>query len=147
MRPPFLILALGLTCAAVAACAGVSGNAQVPHDISEGLARKEPQDVLVTLDDSAIKTQAAQLRKTKGIAFDDPDILSFKAERYAALKRKLLAALPVGEVDVLRNYDLLPIILLRVRSPGALKVLLAQPSVLSVSVDREESPMVRNPRP
>jgi len=130
---------------ATAACVGVPGIAQAPHEVWARLARGEAQNLIVSLDDAAIQAQAAQLRKKKGIAFDDPGVLRFKAERYVALKKELLSALPSGEVQVVRGYGALPMMLLRIRSPRALKSLLAQPTVLRVSEDRKESPMLRRP--
>ena len=120
---------------------------RLPDAVGERLARGEQQDLLVQFDDSVILRQAEQLNKERGAAFDDGETLRFKEERYAALKRKVLSDLPAGGFEVLKDYPVLPMMLLRFRSLPALRALLAQPAVLGVHEQRRESPLpvVREP--
>ncbi|OIR06769.1 hypothetical protein GALL_110170 [mine drainage metagenome] len=63
----------------------------------------------------------------------------------AASKSAALSALPAGEIEVLKDYDALPMMYLRFRSTHALQNLLAQPSVVRAFVNRREVPMPGKP--
>lgn len=122
LRNPILILVSCLVCGGMAACAGLVAKDKAPQEVWERLARGEAQDLLVEFDDAAIG-----------------------AERYAGLKRAALSALPSGTLEVLKDYDALPLMYLRFRTTQALKSLLAQPSIVRVYVDRKEAPMPGRP--
>ena len=57
----------------------------------------------------------------------------------AANKRAVLSALPSNEVEVLKNYETLPLMHLRFHTSSALKALLANPSVVKAYEDRQEN--------
>jgi len=114
---------------------------KAPHEVWAKLAGGESQDLIVVFDDSAIQAQASQLNKERGIIFDDNDTIRFKKDRYAAIKADVISVLPLGKFEILKNYDVLPLMFLRFRSAEALKTLLAHPSVLSVHEDRKENLM------
>lgn len=114
---------------------------KAPHEVLVKLESGEPQDLVVVLDGSAIQAQASQLNKEKGIIFDDNDTMRFKKERYAAIKEGIISDLPCAQFEILKNYDVLPLIFIRFRTAEALRALLAQPSVLSVHYDRKENLM------
>ena len=147
MRVFFTILMLGIGCCSLTGCAAVIGADNLPLAVWEKLAVGEQQDLIVVFDDSAILAQALQLNKAKGIMFDDNDTIRFKAERYAAIKRDAISSLPSGNVEILKNYEALPLMFLRFHSTAALKALLAHPSVLKAYEDRKENLMLQNSRP
>jgi len=120
---------------------------KAPHEVWAILAGGAPQDLIVVFDDSAIQAQASQLNKERGIIFDDNDTIRFKKDRYAAIKADVISALPLGKFEILKNYDVLPLMFLRFRSAEALKALLAHRSVLTVYEDRKENMMLKEPRP
>lgn len=126
--PRFLIVVLFL------GCGGCVGMDKPPAAGGE-------QDLIVAFDDAAIRRQAEELNKQRGLSFDDSETLSFKAERYADLKKNVLSALPPGDFAVLKDYPALPSMFLRFRSKEALRALLAHPSVIGVHEDRKEAPM------
>lgn len=53
--------------------------------------------------------------------------------------RVALAALPRKEVEVLKNYDALPLVYLRFHTLAALKAMLASPAVVKAYEDRQEN--------
>lgn len=120
---------------------------KAPHEVWKKLEGGKQQDMIVVFDDSAILAQALQLNKAKGIAFDDNDTMRFKAERYAAIKRDVISALPSGHIEILKNYEVLPLMYLRFHSAAALKALLAHPSVVRAYEDMQENLIPQNSKP
>jgi hypothetical protein len=141
LRNLFLAIILSIACCPQAGCAGGVGMNKAPHEVWVKLAGGESQDLIVVFDDSAILDQASQLNKERGIIFDDNDTIRFKKDRYASIKADVISALPSGKFEILKNYEVLPLMFLRFHSEGALKTLLALPSVLSVHDDRKENLM------
>ena len=141
LRSLFLTIILSIACFPQAGCAGGVGMNKAPQEVWAKLAGGESQDLLVVFDDSAILAQASQLNKERGILFDDNNTIRFKADRYAAIKADVISALPSGKFEILKNYDVLPLMFLRFRTAEALKTLLAHPSVLNVHEDRKENLM------
>jgi len=142
-----LLIVLNIGCCSAAICATVVGMDKVQHEVWVKLESGEEQDLIVVFDDSAILDQASQFNKSKGIMFDDQDTLRFKAERYAAIKQDAMSSLPKGEVEILKNYDVLPLMFLRFHTTSALNTLLAHPSVVKVYEDRQENLMHQDSRP
>lgn len=147
LRNLFLTIMLGIGCCPLGGCAVVIAMDKVPHKVWGKLEAGKQQDLIVVFDDSAIMAQALQLNKAKGIMFDDNDTIRFKAERYAAIKQDAMSALPSGEFEILKNYEVLPLMYLRFHSTAALKALLAHPSVVKAYEDRQENLMLQNSRP
>lgn len=147
LRQLLITVMLSVGCSPLAGCAAVVGMDKAPHEVWGKLADGEHQDLIVVFDDSAILAQASQMNKAKGIMFDDSDTMRFKAERYAVIKQDAISALPSGTVEILKNYDALPLMFLRFHSTVALKALLARPSVVRAYEDRKENLMPYNLRP
>jgi hypothetical protein len=147
LRPLFVAIVMTIGCFPLADCAAVVGADKAPREVWEKLAGGEQQDLIIVFDDSAIVAEASQMNKAKGIMFDDNDTMRFKVGRYAAIKRDAIAALPSGKVEILKNYDTLPLMFLRFHSTAALKQLLAHSSVVKAYRDRQENTTPRNSRP
>lgn len=147
LRSLFMTIVLGIGCCPLAGCTVVIGMDKAPHKVWGKLGGGKQQDLIVVFDDSAVMAQALQLNKTKGIMFDDNDTIQFKAKRYAAIKRDVMSAVPSGNVEILKDYEALPLMFLRFRSTSALKALLAHPSVVKAYEDRQENLMPQNSRP
>jgi len=128
-------------------CAVVTSTDKASQEAWKMLAQGIQQDLIVEFDDAAIQVKATQLNKEKGIMFDDADTLHFKSEQYAAIKKSAISTLPAGEFEILKNYDALPLMFLRLRSTAALKALLAHPSVVKAHEERKERLMPQNSRP
>ena len=130
-----------------AGCATGVGTHKAPQDVWLKLAAGESQDLIVEFDDSVILAQTTQLNKKNGLQFDDTNTIQFKKEHYRAIKAEVLATLPSGMVEILKNYDVLPLMFLRFRSTEALQTILENPHVLRVHSDRNESILIREKRP
>lgn len=147
MRVYFIILLLGFGCYSLAGCATAIGADKVPRTVWVKLAAGEQQDLIVVFDDIAILAQASELNRTKGIMFDDAATSRFKVKNYAAIKEAVISGLPSGQVEILNNYDSLPLMFLRFRSTAALKALLANPSVVKAYEDRQKYLILRDSKP
>ena len=128
-------------------CAAGVGTHKAQQDVWSKLAVGESQDLIVEFDDSVILAQATQLNKKNGLQFDDNNTIQFKKEQYIAIKADVLATLPSGMVEILKNYDVLPLMFLRFRSTEALQTILENPHVLRVHNERNESILIREKRP
>jgi hypothetical protein len=131
-RNLYLTLLAVMTCFPGTGCAGDAGAGKAPQGVFSKLAHAGSLDLVVEFDDSAIEAQAARFNRARGIVFDDKATLQFKTERYAALKSAALSGVSAGSVEIIKKYDRLPLLLLRVHSTEALKKLLANPLVTRV---------------
>ncbi len=143
----FFTVILSITCCPQVTYAGSIGVNKAPHEVWAKLAGGESQDLIVLFDDSEILAQASQLNKERGVVFDDSKTIRFKKDRYASTKTDVLSALPSGKVEILKDYDTLPLIFLRFHSVEALKAVLAHPSVLRVYDDIKENLLPKDSRP
>jgi hypothetical protein len=109
----------------------------VPDAIRAQIARGEAAEFILQVDDAGVQREAERFNAARGVAFDDAATLSLKSERYAARKRELLAALPSGEVEVLRDYDQLPLMFVRVRTTRALHAIVTSPLVREIHENRQ----------
>jgi hypothetical protein len=144
MRCFFSIIVLGIGCCSLSSCATAIGEDKVPLTVWEKLAAGDQQDLIVVFDDVAILAQASELNRSKRIMFDDADTLRFKAKNYAAIKKAVISVLPSGQVEILKDYDSLPLMFLRFRSTATLKALLENPSVVKAYEDRQENLILKN---
>ena len=146
MRKLLVALILSAGYGVILGCAAIplTDSAKAPQAAWDRLARGEAQDLIVVFDDAAIQEAAARLRKDSGDPASEAAIIRFKAEQFAALKKATLAAMPGGEIEILKDYDVLPIMFLRLHTRAALQALLAQPSFLRAYEDRQESLLPRN---
>jgi subtilisin family serine protease len=87
-----------------------------------------PAELIVLLDDSGLEAAVAARRLAPGSAAAE----SLRGALRSAAKRALLGALPGGDTELLREYDQLPLLALRLRHRRALDALLAHGSVLEV---------------
>lgn len=147
LRVLFPILMLGVGYCLLTGCAAAAGGDSVSGAVWEKLAAGETQDLIVVFDDTAILARASQLSKTKGMVFDDAGMIRFKSESYAAIKCAALSTFPPGEIEILKHYELLPLLFLRFHSAAALKTLLANPLVVGAYEDRPESFLPQGLRP
>lgn len=146
-RNLFLAIMLSIWCSPFVGCAVVISMEKAPHEAWAKLEAGQPQDLIIVFDDSDILAHALQINKAKGIAFDDNDTMRYKAGRYAAIKRDAISALSSGEIEILKDYEVLPLMLLRFHSTVALRTLLAQPSVVKAHENRQENFMPQDLRP
>ena len=113
---------------------GLAGNYLSPV-ISDGLSEGAPQDLIVLFDDRDVETETAGLRMRARKQFDDDTILAVRRTRYHSIKQSAKAGLQAADADEIRDYDHLPMSVLRFRNRAALDRLLADPRVLAVYED------------
>ena len=112
--------------------------AKAPDSLLSRAARGESQDIIVIFDDSAIQDQTAAFLGAEGKEEEPaPEVLSemltFKADGYAALKATAAAGLVGSGVEVLREYRYLPYSFMRVSGVEAMQRLLKSPQVKRVA--------------
>jgi|GEM_PF-2790210 len=142
----FMVIFCIAYCSQAVCAEGIAIN-KAPQEFWAKLETGESLDLIVVFDNSAIQAQAAQLNKERGLLFDDNETIRFKADSYTSIKADVISALPSEKVEILKNYDVLPLMFLRIRSAEALKTLLAHPSVLRVQEDRKEDLMRQESKP
>jgi uncharacterized repeat protein (TIGR01451 family) len=103
--------------------------------VAQRLAKGEAQNLLFLFDDSAVEAEAAGLRQRSNIRFDDDSILAVRSARYRLIKQGVMAGFARHEAEEVRDFDHLPMSLLRVKSRAALDRLMADPKVVAVYED------------
>lgn len=158
VRITFVALAL-LSCAAVQARApaATATAPRIAPTVQEKLGRNAPVEVIVLLDDSS--EQAAEAAAFRGkpslagsSAGDYATRMTGRHSRLDALKHDVLGAAAGPDLETLREYTVLPVVHLRLRSPQALQRLEQQAKVLSVAEDHrnvaflaESLPLIHQP--
>jgi subtilisin family serine protease len=89
-------------------------------------------DVIVELDRRDVDAAASAERSRRRLAREDEPILAERARRYAAIKNAVALAGAAADANPGEDFDRLPLIVWRVRSPAALARLERQSSVLRV---------------
>jgi len=141
--PPIILC---LICLALAPGMPAWG-AVAPTPIAAALARGEPQDVLVLLDDAAVQAEAARMRSQMGVPRDIAPIQAIKSARYQAIKSRVTGALPPSEHAVLKSYSHLPMLFLRLNTPNALARLMARSDVVAVYPNATKFPILAQSLP
>lgn len=126
-----------LACVATASLAAAPAvwPAKVPADVLLKLEQGEAQSLIVLFDDQAVAGEATAMRAKLHAKTDTAQIQALKAARYAALKQHILAALPAGQHQMLRDYSHLPMAFMRFKSALALHTLLQRKDVVAVYRD------------
>jgi subtilisin family serine protease len=131
-----LAVALVSLCATAAATAG-PWQARMSTSLTERLARQQPVEVLIVLDDTL---QQQQLRGMVGpLAADRRHghddyrrMLSTRRQLLDGLKEDVLLAASEPELEILTDYDNLPVVHARIRSERALQNLRRQGRIKSI---------------
>ncbi len=131
-----LLLGLALLCTA-AALHAAPGQARVSASVADRAARHQPVDVLIVMDDTV---QQQQLRSMVGPLAagrregrdHDRRILETRRQLMAALKDDVLLAASEPDLELLADYDNLPIVHARIRSARALQNLRRQGRIKSI---------------
>lgn len=113
------------------------GQARVSASVADRAARHQPVDVLIVMDDTV---QQQQLRSMVGpLGLDrregrehDRRVLETRRQLMAALKDDVLLAASEPDLELLADYDNLPIVHARIRSARALQNLRRQGRIKSI---------------
>lgn len=141
MKRWLLVIAiLGTATADVALCQAASGASaavqdKVAADVIKGLKTGRPQRVIIELAADDVASDAANSRRLRKILFDDPAVIELRRTRYRALKDDLRARLPLGDIQVLKEYPVLPMLAARVLNVAALERLAQHARVRQVYAD------------
>ncbi len=122
--------------------------------LRSALAAGRHHDLIVLFDAQATDDSVAAWRAGARLAQDDDRALALRRAGYRALKAAALQGLATTGVEVQRDYPLLPMGLLRVRSTAALERLLRRPGILAVYENRplrhvlsQSLPLIDQPLP
>lgn len=107
----------------------VTGLSKAVHS---ALAAGEARDLLVLFEADGVDDSVAAWRANARLARDDARARRLRIAGYRKLKQAALDGLASLGVEARRDYPLLPMSLLRVRSGAALDALLRRPGVLGV---------------
>jgi uncharacterized repeat protein (TIGR01451 family) len=133
------ILATGIMLACVAttsfAAAQIPWSSKVPADVMLKLDQGEAQSLIVLFDDQAVEREASVMRAKLRAKTDTAQIQTLKAARYTTLKQGVLAAMPAGQYQMLRDYSHLPMAFVHFHNALALRTLLQRPDVIAVYRD------------
>jgi subtilisin family serine protease len=124
----------------------------VEPGIEEGLARGEFQEVLVTLDDSAVQTIAmAHFGRAPQTTQEIQEYIDLRASAFALQRQDVLNAAP-KDVMPKQQWANVPVVLVEVRSEAGLQALLARPDVINVALpmtfeltDAQAAPLIGQP--
>lgn len=146
-----LLAGLVMLCAAGALQAG-PGQARVSASVAERAARHQPVDVLIVMDDTV---QQQQLRSMVGpLGVDRREgrdherrVLQTRRQLMAALKDDVLLAASEPDLELLADYDNLPIVHARIRSARALQNLRRQGRIKSIDAVLQVRPTLAESLP
>lgn len=105
---------------------------RVPPGVEKQIAQSGQAEVIVTLDNTDVRTQAAAMRKALGVRNNNAEILAEKVVLYRQKKGSVLAGIAGKSYGVLQDYDNLPVMFMRVDAQS-LAALLNMKEVRSVS--------------
>ena len=115
---------------------------QVVPDIRQALQHGTAQEVIVEFDDARIRTDASDLRRKGNHQFETAEVLDFKKNEYAKLKRASVALMPGKDYDSLIDYSHLPMTFMRIKSVAALDALLADPRIRKIHRNAPKYPVL-----
>ena len=125
---------------------------KVPVAIRTALGAERPQDVIVLFEDGRIQGEAASLRASSALEFEDESITDFKASEYRLLKEEVWALVSSDDVTVLNDYSHLPFAFVRLRNVAALTAIASRAEVVRVYENtlyyrmlNESLPLIRQP--
>jgi uncharacterized repeat protein (TIGR01451 family) len=107
----------------------------VPAAVADRLSKGTAQDLIILYDDRDVETEAATLRQRARKSYDDDSIMAIRRAWYRSIKQATAAGFALREVEQLRDYDHLPMNIVRIKSRSALDRLLADPRVQAIYED------------
>jgi subtilisin family serine protease len=112
-----------------------AGSEKAPPPVLDAISFGRHQDIIVLMDDAVVQQKADLTAAQTRLEHDISEVIAFKSEMFGALKQDVISLLPVAEFDVLKDYNHLPMMFIRVKSINALERLLEQGRVLAVYED------------
>lgn len=115
------------------------GNKQVADEVSSRADRNQPVEALVLLDDRAEMAAEAPARPGREDSAAYGRRMEDRRARLKALRGGVEQAVQGEDLEVLREYDVLPVVLVRVKSAAALDRLARHGKVLSIDENRRSA--------
>lgn len=147
LRPPMtkcadaLAVALCLlTFAFVWPATGAQPAGKISPEILREFADGTQRNLIVQFEDSAVRQWAQGAVRQRRLPHEDRAIVGEKASRYRVLKKNVYDAAGIGDADVLRPYEHLPLALLRVRDAATVNRLVTRREVVAVFRDGRKYP-------
>ncbi|BDV42272.1 serine protease [Geotalea uraniireducens] len=143
-----LLAGLGLA-AGSAVMPAMAPAAPVPAEVRAALARGEPQELIVLLDDTAVEGEVAglSLPAATGAREAAQRRLALKVQRYGELKERLVSALAGEKLAVVRAYSHLPLFCVRLGATQALERLAARREVKGIYPNEARQPALAESLP
>ncbi len=107
-------------------------SGKIAPEVWRKLQAGEISDVLVLFEDAAIDAEIGAQLTQRALNKEDTSLTQLRADRYLTLKTRVLAALPVADVELRRDFRHLPMAYLHLRDQAALLRLLARSEVAAV---------------
>ena len=109
----------------------------LPIEIEEDLMDGYAQDLLIVFNDDAVIWMEKELKSVPGNTETRKSIIDFKADMYYDIKQDVFLELDPEDYEVMRNYDNLPLALVRIKSYEAFEKLMQNPDVKDLFEDGE----------
>lgn len=125
-------------------CLGVLAQANAatpPTGVAEAIAIGRAQDLIVEFDNRAVEREVRELRQLRGWRHDRAEAIRLRQDRYRLIKDEVRASVPVGGHEVVDDFAVLPLALIRVRTPAALAALTAHRKVVGIYRDTVKFPV------
>lgn len=107
----------------------------IPAAVVDNLSKGTVQDLIILFDDRDVESEADRLRQRSRKNADDESILAFRRTQYRYLKQSLHSGFPLRDLELLRDYDHLPLSLYRIKNRSALDRLLDSGLIQAVYED------------
>jgi len=110
--------------------------------VAEGLAEGFPRRLIVRLDDTAIRAEATRRRMEQHRLFEGRQIIEWKRDRYRDTKDRAFSSVLPGNLQVVRDYDYLPMALVEFPDEESLTNFLVLEEVAAVYENTSVYPTV-----
>jgi uncharacterized repeat protein (TIGR01451 family) len=101
----------------------------------ERLSQGSETNLIVLFDDSEVELEVEAMRQRAGKIHDDDAVLAVRRDRYRTAKQSIMSAFPQTDAESLRDYDHLPLSLIRFKNRAGLEKLLADKRVTAIYED------------
>jgi subtilisin family serine protease len=105
---------------------------KVEPRVLEGFASGFPQRLIVLFEDSSIQTEASSQRVARRLPYEDSQIIQWKKDRFRELKDKTFNSALSNDINLVRDYDHLPMGFVEFGSEESLVHFISQPEVAAV---------------
>lgn len=109
-----------------------TGNQDVGKNISTLLTTGGEYDFLVEFDVAAVKSRYSDLRKARGLAFNDAAMRADIENELQILKQSVLGSVQFDKSTVTRDYKHLPLLHIKTRSASLVRALQLLPGIVAI---------------